>query len=66
MSTYKNASPVLETNTNEKPHQSNLSTEDGKLPTDSDNMVYPSGVKLALILTSIYIGMFLVALVRKT
>lgn len=34
-------------------------------PADPANFVYPSGFKLALLLISIYIGMFLVALVRE-
>ncbi len=31
-----------------------------------DNIVYPSGIKLALLMISIFIGMFLVALVCST
>lgn len=38
-------------------------TDDGKQPIELDDHIYPSGLRLALILTSIYIGMFLVALV---
>jgi hypothetical protein len=38
-------------------------TDDEKQPTEHDDHVYPSGFKLALILMSMYIGMFLVALV---
>lgn len=34
-------------------------------PVQSDH-VYPSGLKLALLMTSIFVGMFLVALVRST
>lgn len=39
-------------------------SEHEKQPDDQDDHVYPTGIKLALILASIYIGMFLVALVR--
>lgn len=30
---------------------------------DKDDIVYPTGLKLALLMTSIFIGMFLVSLV---
>lgn len=38
--------------------------DDRLQPTDDDNQVYPFGIKLALIISSIYIAMFLVSLVR--
>jgi len=31
--------------------------------TESSDIIYPSGIKLALLMTSIFVGMFLVALV---
>lgn len=33
-------------------------------PSDKSDFVYPSGLRLALLMTSIFISMFLVALVR--
>ena len=41
-------------------------TSDVMPQTNDDTQVYPSGMKLALIMGSIYIAMFLVALVRPT
>lgn len=40
-------------------------SDNGTQPTDPTDFVYPSGFKLALLLISIYIGMFLAALVRE-
>lgn len=33
-------------------------------PVDHTDIIYPSGLKLALLMTSIFVGMFLVSLVR--
>jgi hypothetical protein len=36
------------------------------MPTEKVDVVYPSGVRLVLLMVSVFIGMFLVALVRQT
>jgi hypothetical protein len=51
-------------NENEKKAPPTPTSDNKNEPTDSEDHIYPSGFRLALILTSIYIGMFLVALVR--
>jgi hypothetical protein len=42
--------------------EKDTATDESKDPTHTD-IVYPSGLKLALLMTSIFVGMFLVALV---
>jgi energy-converting hydrogenase Eha subunit A len=43
--------------------QSTMSQEKPAKDQDKDGIVYPTGLKLALLITSIFIGMFLVSLV---
>jgi energy-converting hydrogenase Eha subunit A len=44
-------------------YQSTMSQEKPAKDQDKDDIVYPTGLKLALLITSIFIGMFLVSLV---
>jgi hypothetical protein len=46
----------------EKP-PSGTTPDKAKDDQDKDDIVYPTGLKLALLITSIFIGMFLVSLV---
>lgn len=49
---------------NEKDRAIEAKTQDGQNIQPTTDIVYPSGLKLGLLMVSMFVGMFLVALVR--